>query len=272
MNEWVSHPMAQSIIVPFIAALIASKLLNRLRLSGLAVITGFCAVVYLAADFNFEPLSAIKKIVLSGLIAAVIGLLLDLTPNWRFMRYLIAIACSNVALWMLWPVLQQKEIQEATIYSIGIVAYVTWVTILMDRLATKPARAGSAGMGLGIGIGISASLSASALLGQLGLAIGMACSAYLLAQLTSGKPFSCGRTFTLPLSLLCGLISPATMMLAQMPWYCLPVLAAIPFVAHVPLPRNWSIREQIVTLSILTLIIGAVSILLAWNKSGGIPI
>jgi hypothetical protein len=249
--------MAQSIIVPFIAALIASKLLNRLRLSGLAVISGFCAVVYLAADFNFEPLSAIKKIVLSGLIAAVIGLLL---------------ACSNVALWMLWPVLQQKEIQEATIYSIGIVAYVTWVTILMDRLATKPARAGSAGMGLGIGIGISASLSASALLGQLGLAIGMACSAYLLAQLTSGKPFSCGRTFTLPLSLLCGLISPATMMLAQMPWYCLPVLAAIPFVAHVPLPRNWSIREQIVMLSILTLIIGAVSILLAWNKSGGIPI
>jgi len=47
LNEWVSHPMVQSIIVPFIAALIASKLLSRLRLSGLAVIAGFCAVVYL---------------------------------------------------------------------------------------------------------------------------------------------------------------------------------------------------------------------------------
>ena len=273
MNEWISHPIAQSIIAPFIAALIASILLNRLRLSGLAVITGFCTTVYLVADFNFEPLSAIKKIILSGLIAAVIGVLLDLTSNtWRFMRYLIAIACSNVVLWMLWPVLQQKEIQEATIYGIGIVTYVTWVAILMDRLATKPARASAAGMGLGIGIGISASLSASALLGQLGLAIGMACSAYLLTQLMSGKPFFCGRTFTLPLSLLCGLISPAAMMLAQMPWYCLPVLAAIPLVAHVPLPRNWSLREQIIVLSILTLIIGAASILLAWNKAGVIPI
>ncbi len=273
MNEWASHPIAQSIIAPFIVALIASKLLNRLRLSGLAVIAGFCATVYLVADFNFEPLSAIKKIILSGLIAAAIGLLLDLTQNtWRFMRYLIVIACSNVVLWMLWPVLQQKEIQEATIYGIGIVTYVTWVAILMDRLATKPARAGSAGMGLGVGIGISALFSASALLGQLGLAIGVACSAYLLTQLMSGKPFFCGRTFTLPLSLLCGLIAPATMMLAQMPWYCLPVLAAIPLVAHVPLPRNWSLREQIILLSILTLIIGAASILLAWSKAGVIPI
>nr|AFD03257.1 hypothetical protein [uncultured bacterium W4-87b] len=273
MNEWASHPIAQSIIAPFIVALIASKLLNRLRLSGLALIAGFCATVYLVADFNFEPLSAIKKIILSGLIAAAIGLLLDLTPNtWRFMRYLIVIACSNVVLWMLWPVLQQKEIQEATIYGIGIVTYVTWMAILMDRLATKPARAGSAGMGLGVGIGISALFSASALLGQLGLAIGVACSAYLLTQLMSGKPFFCGRTFTLPLSLLCGLIAPATMMLAQMPWYCLPVLAAIPLVAHVPLPRNWSLREQIILLSILTLIIGAASILLAWSKAGVIPI
>jgi len=273
LNEWASHPIAQSIIAPLIVALIASGLLNRLRLSGLAVIAGFCATVYLVADFNFEPLSAIKKIILSGPIAAAIGLLLDLTSNtWRFMRYLIVIACSNVVLWMLWPVLQQKEIQEATIYGIGIVTYVTCVAILMDRLATKPARAGAAGMGLGIGIGISALFSASSLLGQLGLAIGVACSAYLLTQLMSGKPYFCGRTFTLPLSLLCGLIAPATMMLAQMSWYCLPVLAAIPLVAQVPLPRNWSLREQIIVLSILTLIIGTASILLAWSKAGVIPI
>ena len=87
--------------------------------------------------------------------------------------------------------LQQKEIREAMIYSIGIVFYVIWMTILIDRLANKPARAGITGMGLGIGIGISASLSASVLLGQLGLAIGMACSAYIIAQLTSRKSFSC---------------------------------------------------------------------------------
>ncbi len=41
LNEWLNHPAVQGGIVPFIAALIATELLNRLRLSGLAVIAGF---------------------------------------------------------------------------------------------------------------------------------------------------------------------------------------------------------------------------------------
>jgi len=167
-----------------------------------------------------------------------------------------------VVLWMSWPVLQQQEIQEATIYGIGIIIYIILVTILVDRLTTKPTRAGSAGMSMGIGIGVSASLSSSAILGQLGLSIGVACSAYLLAQLISGKAYSCGRIFTLPLSVLCGLIMPATIMLAQAPWYCLPVVAAIPLIAHVPLPSNWSLRKHITVLSMLTLIIASSSILI----------
>ena len=267
MNDWVSHPITQSIIVPFVAAWITTKSLNHLRLSGLAVIAGFCSTVYLIADFNFESLATIKKIILSGLIATIIGLLLDLTSsNQKFVRYLLAIACSIVVLWMSWPVLQQKEIQEATIYGIGIVIYMIWVTILVDRLSTKPTRAGSAGMSLGIGIGVSASLGASAILGQLGLSIGVACAAYLLAQLISGKAFYCGRIFTLPLSVLCGLIMPATIMLTQTPWYSLPVIAAVPLVAHVPLPGSWSLRKHIIVLTMLTLIIATSAILITLTQ------
>ena len=261
MNDWAGHPIIQSIIVPFVAAWITTKSLNHLRLSGLAVIAGFCSTVYLIADFNFESLSTIRKIILSGLIAAIIGLLLDLTlSNRKYVRYLLAIACIIVVLWISWPVLQQKEILEATVYGTSIVIYMIWVIILVDRLTNKPARAGSAGMSLGIGIGVSASLSSSAILGQLGLSIGMACGAYLLAQLISGKTYSCGRIFTLPLSVLCGLIMPATIMLAQAPWYCLPVIAAVPLVAHVPLPSNWSLRKHIIVLSMLTLIIATSTI------------
>ena len=261
MNDWASHPITQSIIVPFVAALVTTKLLNPLRLSGLALIAGFCSTAYLITDFNFESLSSIKKIILSGLIAAVIGLFFDLiSNNWRSIRYIFVIACSIVVLWMSWPILQQKEIQEATVYGIGIVIYMIWITILIDSIATKPARAGSTGMALGIGIGVSASLSSSAVLGQLGLSIGVACSAYLLAQIIGGKSYFCGRTFTLPLSILCGLIMPASIMLAQTPWYCLPVIAAIPLVAHTPLPKVWSLRKQIIVLSILTLTIATSTI------------
>jgi hypothetical protein len=166
----------------------------------------------------------------------------------------------------MWPVLQQKEIQKATVYGIGIVIYMIWMTIHIDRLATKPVRASSVGMSLGIGIGVSASLSSSAILGQLGLSIGVACSAYLLAQLISGKPYFCGRTFTLPLSVICGLIMPATIMLAQTPWYCLPVVAAVPLVARVPLPSNWSLRKHIIVLSMLTLIIATSTIMITLTQ------
>ena len=54
LSEWLNHPAVQSGIAPFIAALITAELFNRLRLSGLAVIAGFAATVYLVADFNFE--------------------------------------------------------------------------------------------------------------------------------------------------------------------------------------------------------------------------
>ena len=109
MNDWASHPITQSIIVPFVVAIITAKLLNHLRLSGLAVIAGFCSTVYLVADFNFESLSSIRKIILSGLTAAVIGLLFDLiSSNQKSICYLFAIACSIVGLWMSWPILQQK--------------------------------------------------------------------------------------------------------------------------------------------------------------------
>ena len=100
MSEWLNHPAVQSGIAPFIVALITAELLNRLRLSGLAVIAGFGATVYLVADFNFESLSAlsaIKKIILSGLIAAAIAPAFDLVSDgWRFLRYLISAACGGV--------------------------------------------------------------------------------------------------------------------------------------------------------------------------------
>lgn len=263
MSDWINHPITQSIFTPFVTAWITTKLFNHNRLSGLALIAGFCSTVYLVADFNFESLSTIKKIILLGLIAAIIGLLLDLATlkNKKFARYLLATACSIVPLWMLWPVLLQKEIQEAAVYGISIALYMMWLTILVDCLSTKSTRAGSVGMSMGIAISISASLGSSAILGQLGLSIGISCCAFLLVQLISGKTYSCGRTFTLPLSILCGLIMPATIVFAQAPWYSLAVVAAIPVAAFIPLPKNWSLRKQVIILSILTIVIATSTIL-----------
>ena len=264
LNDWLNHPALQSGAAPFAVALITAKLLNGTRLAGLAAITGFCATVYLAADFNFEQLTAVRKIILCGLVAAVIAPLLDLAPrNWHCARYLIAAVCGAAALWVFWSILRQKELTEAVVYGAGIAANVMWLVTFMDRLSGIPIRAGAAGMSLGVGVGASALLAASALLGQLGLSIGAACGAYLLVHMINGKPLSCGRTFTLPASLLCGLIALAATLLARLPWYCLPLFAVIPMAAHVPLPRNWPPRRKIMVLSLLTLAIAAAALFLA---------
>ena len=127
-------------------------------------------------------------------------------------------------------------------------------------------------MGLGLGVGFLAGLSSSALLGQLGLSVGMAACAYVLIHLLGRQLLPCGRTFTLPLSLLSGLIALAAVMLAKLHWFYLPILFIIPAIAHAPLPPQWSLRTQIVVLSLLTLISGAIPVLLILHDTGGLQV
>lgn len=273
MSAWFSHPAVQSGVAPFIAGLVTVELFRRLRLSGLAVIAGFCATVYLVADFSFSPLTAVRKTVLTGLVAAGLALLLDLLPRgWTFVRFLITVAAGAVALWVFWPVLSQKNMKEMLLYGGGIAAYLAWLAALMDGLGDKPVQAGAAGWALGIGTGGAALLGASALLGQLGLAIGAASGAYLFIQMISGEKLSCGRTYTLALSLLCGLLGAAALLLAKLPWYCLPILAAVPLGAYLPVPERLALWLRMLILSLFTGAICAAAIVLMWRESGGLPI
>lgn len=273
MTQWLNHPAVQGGIAPFIAGLIVSELFQRLRLSGLAVIAGFCATVYLIADFSFFPLTSVRKIVLTGLGASGLAILLDLLPKgWTFVRYLIAIGAGAVAIWVFWPILSHKGTEETLMYGGGIAVYLAWIAAAMDGLGEKSVHAGSAGWALGLGTGGSVLLGASALLGQLGVAIGAASGAYLLIQMISGEKLSCGRTYTLALSLLCGLIGAAGLLLAKLPWYCLPVLAAIPLAAYIPAPERVALWLQALILSIYTGAVSAAALVLMWRESGGFPV
>lgn len=270
--EWFNNPIVQSSAAPFVAALIVAKLFSTIRLSGLAVIAAFCATVYLVADFNFESLTITKKIILVGMVAAAIAPLFDLlSSHTRLLRYVIMIACASVVLWVFWPVLQRKDWMELVVYSTGVVVYIGCLAFLLDRLAQMSIRASSAAMGLGAGIGISSLLSASALYGQLGLAVAMSGAAYLLLQFVSNRLLPCGRTFTLPLTLLCGLIAPAAMILAKLPWYCLPLFLLTPLVAQMPLPGNVSLRIQTAILFFMTFIGSSIPVLFIMHQSGDLP-
>lgn len=270
MQELLNHPAVQGGLAPFIIALIVAESLHRLRLSGLAVIAGFATTVYLVSDFSLEPLTSTRKIVLMGLVSALLALPLQ-SSNWRPLRLILAIAGGIATVWMSLRILQQQEITHMLLWAGGCVLYVGWLIFWMDTLHGSSVQAGNAGMALGLGTGGSALLGASALLGQFGLALGATAIAYLLLQTVTNSRLPCGRSFTLPMSFITGLISCLAAITAQLPWYALPALAVIPLAAKIPIFDKMSVRMQSLLLSFITLPCAASAIYLTWQVAGAPP-
>lgn len=271
MLELVNHPAVQSGLAPFVAALIIAELLQRLRLSGLAIIAGFAVTVYLVSDFSLEPLTAARKVVLLGILSALLALPLMLF-NPRWLRPLLAVAAGGAAGWVMLRILQQQETTPMLLAGAGCALYVGWLVFWFDGLHSAPVRAGSAGMALGLGSGGAALFGASALLGQFGLALGAAAGAYLLILMLTNARLPCGRSFTLPLSLIAGLSGSLAVLTAELPWYALLVLAAIPLVVKIPVSEKQALWLQSVLLSIVTLACAAGAIYLTWRVAGAPPL
>lgn len=270
MQEWLNHPAVQGGLAPFIAALIVAELFQRMRLSGLAIIAGFAVTVYLVSDFSVDPLTAARKIVLLGLLSTLLALPLMLF-NPRWLRAVLAVAGGVAAVWVLLRILQQQQPAAVLLWGAGCALYVGWLVFWMDGLHDASVRAGSAGMALGLGSGAAALFGASALLGQFGLALGATAGACLLIQMLTNSPLPCGRSFTLPLSLITGLSGSLAVLTAQLPWYALPVLAAIPLAAKIPVPAKGALWVQSVLLSVATLACAAGAVYLTWRVAGAPP-
>lgn len=270
MQELLNNPVVQGGLAPFIIALIVAMLLKPLHLSGLAVIAGFAVTVYLVSSFSIEPLTSTRKIVLLGLLSALLALTL-FRFNWRPLRLMLAIAGGVATVWMALRILQQQDMTHMLLWGGGFALYVGWLIFWMDTLHEAPVRAGSAGMALGLGTGGAALFGASALLGQFGLALGAAASAYLLLQVLSKNRLPCGRSFTLPLSLIAGLTGCLAVLSAQLPWYALSILAVIPLAAKISVPEKKGLWVQSLLLSIATLACAAGAVYITWHVAGAPP-
>jgi hypothetical protein len=269
MQELLNHPAVQAGFAPFLVALITALLLRRFKLSGFSIIAGFAITIYLASNFNFDPLTSTRKLVLSGLLAAAIALPFSFLQA-RWVSYLLAILSGATAVWAAYGILKHQEIQTLALWAAGCAVYAAVLAWGMDRLAHQPLRAAGAATALGIGTGASALIGASALLGQFGLAIGSAAIANLLLIFITNRPLPVGRTFTLPLTIIVALTGCLAVLSASLPWYVLPFLAIIPATALLmPLPGN-SLRIQSVLLTIVTFIPAGITIFLSWQSAGNI--
>lgn len=261
LHALLHYPAVQGGLVPFITALVIAELLQRLRLSGLAIAAAFAATVYLVSGFSFDPLTATHRLALLGLMSAVVAVLFSLL-NAAWLRPLLAAAGGASAIWMAQRILQHQAPAALFLWSAGSAFYVGWLVFWMDGLQDSPVRAGSAGLALGLGTGIAAWFSASALLGLYGLALGAASGAYLLIQMLTNRSLPCGYSFTLPLAIIAGLTGCLAVLGARLPWYALIALAAIPPVARIPVSGKSALWVQSTSLSAATLSCAAVAVYL----------
>jgi hypothetical protein len=271
LQELLNNPAVQAGLAPFLVALVAAALFRRINLSGLAIIAGFAVTVYLASDFSMLPFTAARKIVLLALISAALGLSLTLL-QLRWLDSILPALGGAAAIWTVLRIIEHQAPLVMLLWGAGCAAHVAILVWGMDKLLDRePLRVAGAATALGIGTGGAALVGASALLGQYGLALGAAAAAHLLIQMIFSRPLPTGHTFTLPLAVTAGLTACIAVLSARLPWYVLPLLAAIPLAAwSVPLPMR-SVRMRILLLSLLLLPFVAGAIYLTWRVDGNVP-
>ena len=270
MNDLLSNPAVQGGVAPFVAGLVATVLLGRFRLGGLAVAAAFAIAVYFIAGFGFTPLSATRKIILLGLAAPVAGIVVDFAfrPT-RLGSYVLAIAGAAAAAWVFWPVLAQKDLERALLPGATAVLASAWVVGFSEqRLAGDSVRTAASGLALGLGTGIAAIFGAALTYGLYGVAVAAGSGAFLLVQMVTGKRSYAGATFTLSVTVVAILIASAAMILAQLPWYSVVVLALVPVAANLPVPAGAALWLQAVLASLYGFVVAGIACALAWHAGG----
>lgn len=274
MHELLLNPAFQAGVAPFAVALPMGLVLRRLGWfwAGLALIAAFAATVALTVGFQLQPWTSTRKIIALAFGAAVLGLVLDLyRRDRRWIGALVFAAGAVAALWVIWPVAARHEgWQGWLLMGLGSV-YGGWCAAAMEALRTRPVAAAMTTVSLGFGSGVVTLLGASALLGQMGLALGAAAGA--LGLLVSfGRKTEVGSLAMLPAGLVLGLIGIGGLVYAKVPWYSLGLLACVPVGAWVPVPKAWPRWLQAVVVLILTGVPAAIAGWLVYRVAGGVPL
>jgi hypothetical protein len=237
MNDWLQHPAVQAGLAPFGVALPLSLLLARTRFMAAAVASGLVVLLVLTVGFALEPLTSVRKAIVVTLAATAVVVALEIAAVQR--RTVVVAALASIvalsALWVLQRILEQQPVAAAWLLAAGAVLYVGLIAGGTLAFGRDPIRTAVMGSALGWGSGALAILGASALLGQIGLALGSASAAAALVQMLRGHAAPLGWTLGVPAAVgasFAGVLASAT---GELRWYALlPLLLVAPAVAWVP--------------------------------------
>jgi hypothetical protein len=242
--DWLDNPAVQGGVAPLIVALLVAAVLGaplRLRrtpLVWLAVVAAYSVTTQLATGLQVTPLTASRKVALLAIGGALLGLALDLAAaRSARLSAAIVVGAGAAAVWAFWSIVAQRQGFAAVGLAGGIALFAAVAVWLMLQTADDGVRAAATGVGLGIATGVSAVLSASIGFLLSGMAIAASCGALLVVQVLGRREMSGGYVAALAVGLSCALFAIGSVLLAEMPWFDLPLLLLVPLaLALVRLP------------------------------------
>jgi hypothetical protein len=265
MLAFAEHPAVHGGVMPLVVALIVAVALARTRFAWLAIVAGYATMIALSTGFSFTPLTVARKTVLLGLLAPLVGIAVDLAMRRsRAAVAVLAIVAGAASIWVFMSILTQRDAMKAIVAGGGIALFVALLVAFTLRLRDDGLRGGAAGLGLGLATGIAGVLSAS--IGYLvaGVSIAAGAGALLLVQVLLSKKIAPGITGMLPIGFLTALFAAGALMLAEMPWYALPLLLLVPLAVTLRAPERAPVIVRAAVLAFYALVAAALPILAAW--------
>ncbi len=274
MNDLLNNPAVQSGVIPLLLGLVLAFALARTRFLALVPWAGFVAVVTLALDFALEPLTALRKLILVGLIGGALALSLDAArvSAGPALRAGLGLLAAAAALWMLARVLGQKEGANLWLAGFGVALYAVSLTLSLLLVAGDTLLASLSSTVVGVASGVLALLGATASMTQIGIALGAASGAVLLVQLLRGERAPLGGFIALPVALICSLIGVGASLTGALPWVALlpmPLVGVAVYFARVGAGR--SLWLAAIVPGVAALVPAALAVMLAWLRVGAAP-
>ncbi|MBN4073731.1 hypothetical protein JYU18_00535 [bacterium AH-315-E07] len=271
-HELLNHPAIEAGIAPFLIALVLGAALPKRWAwwSALVFALAYFFAAWLILDGRLTPLSSSRKLVMLGLGAVIIGLIARrLFSSAALQQALIVLAIAAVG-WLIWPMLIRADLIQQAILAGASGIYALWLTFAFHQMRDEEFAISVSATVLGFATGLCALIGASALLGELGIAIGASAAAISLYGLSRRIDHS--ARFYFPVAVLCALIGIASVLYAKVPWYVLISLASIPLIAML---FEWRYKPGIIRLIKLGLIViipAIIAVALTLQAAGPIPI
>ena len=248
MDDLLQHPAVQAGVAPLLVGIVVAAALWRTRFAWFATIAAYATAIALSTGIALQPLTAGRKVILALLLAPFIGAVLDALPRPpRWLPAALAALCGAITWWVFASLLGQREWGERAGVALGLFIFLAAHAALTMQLRDDGVATAAAGVAGALAVGIAGLLSASIGYFVSGVALAAGTGALLALQFVFNRAQRPGFVGTLPLGLGLALFAAACALLAQLPWYTLPLLALVPLAAQRGAAGDAPLRRRMVT-------------------------